>query len=65
MVARIFFRAWRQKDGTFSARCPGKEMEVFGAKDKKDCILKCMAVARMNAIHRVDVVVDFQQEQLQ
>lgn len=40
-------------------------MEVFGAKDKKDCILKCMAVARMNAIHRVDVVVDFPQEQLQ
>ena len=65
MTARIFFRARRHKDGTFNAYCHGKEMEVFGAKDKKDCILKCMAVARMNAVHRVDVVVDFPQEQLQ
>lgn len=65
MPTRIFFRARRHKDGTFHAYCPGKEMEIFGAKDKKDCILKCLAVARMNAIHRVDVVVDFPQEQLQ
>ena len=65
MHPRIFFRAKRNKNGTFTAWAPGKELEVFEAKNQSDCIIKCMTVARMNSTRRVDVVVDFPQEQLQ
>ena len=65
MTAKVFFRARKHPNGTFQAWAPGKELEVFGAKDQKDLMLKCMAIARMNSVHRIDVVIDFPQEQLQ
>lgn len=63
MAIKIFFRAKRTKNGFFDAYSPGKELAVFGAKDKKDCWQKCLAIARMGQLHRVDVIVDFPQEE--